>query len=227
MACLINGDTFTWTINVNNNSVIPVTGVATSVTLPAGVTYISHVVTKGSYDDGTGVWTVGSLAVGASATLTITVEVADATLQPFTASAVVAGNEFESYILNNIGSSVKGGGCTEGCASGFNCSDNTVGCLCGQVGILSGSCSGDSTIDYRIVEGSEVNCTVEIDASTGQYTVTPLDFSDPWSFDWEVYCCCDEICTGPLVSCTQSGTVPDFTQAFLNEIEAFSYVNGS
>ncbi len=225
MACLTNGEYFTWTINVSNNSVIPVTGVTTTVTLPAGVTYVSDVVTKGSYDDGTGVWTIGSLATGASATLTITVEVADALLQPFTASAVVAGNEFESYLLNNIGSSVKGGGCVDGCAGGFNCSDNTVGCLCGQVGILTGECGSGSTIDYRIVADSEVNCTVEIDPETGQYTVTPLNFSDPWSFEWEVYCCCDDVCTGPLVSCTQSGTVPNFTEAFLNEIEAFYYVN--
>lgn len=208
MSCLSNGNVFNWTINVSNGSIIPVTGVTTTVTLPAGVAYAANTVTKGSYNDGTGIWSVGSLAVGASATLVITVEVTDATLQPFTASAIVAGNEFEPYLLNNVASDVRGGACDEGCAGGFDCVDNIASCTCGKIVLSAGSCSPTSTIDYRIVEDSEVNCTVVLDSLTGDYSVTVTNYNLPWSFDWEVWCCCGEVCTGPLTSCTVSGQSP-------------------
>lgn len=208
MNCLVNGDIFNWTINVGNGSIIPVTGVTTTVTLPAGVTYAANTATKGTYNSGTGVWAVGSLAVGASATLVITVEVTNATLQPFTASAIVAGNEFEEYLLNNVASDVKGGACDDGCAGGFDCVDNIASCTCGRISLNTGACSATSTMDYRIVEESEVNSTVVLDSLTGDYSVTVIDYNLPWSFDWEVWCCCGEICSGPFTSCTISGNSP-------------------
>ena len=205
MACLINGDVFTWIIKVTNSSIIPVTGVEGAVTLPLGVTFASYSATKGTYDDGTSTWSVGSLAPGASATLTIEVSVTTQALQPFTASVVVSGNEFEPYLLNNIASDQKGGACTDGCLGGFNCSDNTVSCTCGQIVLTSGTCNVGSDIEYRVVEDSEVNATVALDISTGHYNVTLLNYALPWSFDYEIYCCCGEVCTGPLTSCTISG----------------------
>jgi hypothetical protein len=52
------------------------TGVAVSDTVPAGLTYRSATATRGSYDPATHLWTVGSLAPGATAdTLRIRVEV--------------------------------------------------------------------------------------------------------------------------------------------------------
>ena len=49
---------------------------ATNVTLtdplPVGVTYFSAMPAQGTYDNGTELWTVGDLANGAGATLTIT-----------------------------------------------------------------------------------------------------------------------------------------------------------
>lgn len=208
MACLVNGDTFTWIIKVNNNSTITVTGVEGAVTLPAGVNFVSYSATKGSYDDGTGIWTVGGLNAGNSATLTIEVEVTDQSLQPFTSSVTVSGNEFEPYLLNNISNNQKGGACNGGCAGGFNCSDNPVSCTCGTIGVISGTCSTGSTVDYRVVEDSAVNCTPNLDSTTGHYNVVLDDYSLPWSFEWEVYCCCDEICTGPLASCEIAGQSP-------------------
>jgi uncharacterized repeat protein (TIGR01451 family) len=43
--------------------------------LPAGTTYQSHVASQGTYVPGTGVWTVGNLANGATATLDVTARV--------------------------------------------------------------------------------------------------------------------------------------------------------
>ncbi|MGB7740521.1 MAG: hypothetical protein WBM03_15540 [Steroidobacteraceae bacterium] len=61
----------TFTITATNNGPSSATGVALTDLLPAGLTYQSHVASQGSYVPGTGQWTVGALANGASVTLTV------------------------------------------------------------------------------------------------------------------------------------------------------------
>ena len=51
------------------------TGVEVTDLLPSGVTYVSRTLTQGTYSSGTGVWVVGSVASGGSATLTLTATV--------------------------------------------------------------------------------------------------------------------------------------------------------
>ena len=51
------------------------TGVEVTDVLPAGTTFVSSTASQGGYNSGTGVWTVGTLAGGSSATLTITATV--------------------------------------------------------------------------------------------------------------------------------------------------------
>jgi uncharacterized repeat protein (TIGR01451 family) len=72
-ASVSTGDTATYTITVTNNGPGDATGVEVTDQLPAGVTYSTHNASQGAYTNGTGIWTVGDLANGASATLTITV----------------------------------------------------------------------------------------------------------------------------------------------------------
>ncbi|MCP3978028.1 MAG: DUF11 domain-containing protein, partial [bacterium] len=69
------GDTIVYTVVLDNNGPDGTTNVAVTDLLPAGVTYVSDTTTKGSYVDGTGIWTVGGMANGASETLTITATV--------------------------------------------------------------------------------------------------------------------------------------------------------
>ncbi|MBN2566272.1 MAG: DUF11 domain-containing protein, partial [Candidatus Eisenbacteria bacterium] len=64
------GDTITYTLTVVNNGPARATGVSLTDPLPTGVTYTSHS-GDGSYDSGTGVWTVGTLDNGESAVLHI------------------------------------------------------------------------------------------------------------------------------------------------------------
>ncbi len=67
-----NGATITYTVTVTNSASSPNTASGIEVTdaLPLGVNYASHS-GPGSYNSSTGLWQVGSLAPGASATLTI------------------------------------------------------------------------------------------------------------------------------------------------------------
>ena len=69
------GEEFTYTITVSNNGPDTATNLVVTEHLPAGVSYVSHVESAGSWDDGTGLWTIASLAAGHSETLVITVSV--------------------------------------------------------------------------------------------------------------------------------------------------------
>ncbi|MEZ5679814.1 MAG: proprotein convertase P-domain-containing protein [Erythrobacter sp.] len=71
-----NGATISYTLTVANSASSPssASGVVVTDLLPAGVIYSSHS-GSGTYNSSTGQWSVGSLAPGASSSLTITVTV--------------------------------------------------------------------------------------------------------------------------------------------------------
>ena len=70
-----NGDNVTWTISVINNGPNDAINSIASDILPAGLIYVSDD-SNGAYDPITGIWTIGNLSVGSSATLTIVTTVA-------------------------------------------------------------------------------------------------------------------------------------------------------
>jgi uncharacterized repeat protein (TIGR01451 family) len=69
------GSIITYTITVNNTGADSATGVSINDLLPAGLNYTSNTPSQGTYNSGTGVWTVGTIANGANATLAIDAEV--------------------------------------------------------------------------------------------------------------------------------------------------------
>ena len=69
-----DGQNIIFTITATNNGPNDASGVSVTDQLPNGLTYISDD-SSGSYVSGTGVWTIGALANGASATLQITASV--------------------------------------------------------------------------------------------------------------------------------------------------------
>ena len=67
------GENFTYTLTVTNNGPATATGVVVTDTLPAAVTYVSATPAPASVSGQMLTWNVGSLAVGASTTITVTV----------------------------------------------------------------------------------------------------------------------------------------------------------
>jgi uncharacterized repeat protein (TIGR01451 family) len=100
---LVVGDTFTFTVIVTGNGPSTATGVQVTDMLPAGLTFVSSNPSQGSYDPATGLWNVGTVASGASATLTIQVQAASAGSE--TNSAKIShSDQFDSNTANNTGS---------------------------------------------------------------------------------------------------------------------------
>lgn len=86
-----DGDNITFTITVTNPSAHNATGVEVIDILPAGYTFVSTNPAN-VYDENTGIWTVGNIAAGSSATLEITVNVDYATLNAAPYDLGVAGD---------------------------------------------------------------------------------------------------------------------------------------
>ncbi len=99
---VVKGSAVSFTLTVTNLG----TGVATSVlvndALPTGLSFSSASTATGSYSSSTGVWTVGNMAVGQSATLTLN---ATTTLVgTLTNTATVASSTYDPITGNNTAS---------------------------------------------------------------------------------------------------------------------------
>src|SRR5262249_883517 len=97
------GDVVTFTLTLTNKGPDSATGGPVPDPLPAGLIFVSASASVGTYDPAAGVWTVGTLAAGASATLTITAAVAGSA--PVTNIATAGGNEFDPDPGDNTDSS--------------------------------------------------------------------------------------------------------------------------
>lgn len=93
------GTNLVFTLTVSNLGVIDATGVLVNDLLPAGYTFVSAVPSIGTYVNGTGIWTIGNLTNGATATLAITARV-NAT-GSYANTAKVTGNEEDPELANN------------------------------------------------------------------------------------------------------------------------------
>ncbi|TWU57755.1 DUF11 domain-containing protein [Rubripirellula reticaptiva] len=66
------GENVTFTVAVANAGPDTATGVQIRDSLPTGTTFVSSIPSTGNYDQATGIWTIPSIALGTSETLTIT-----------------------------------------------------------------------------------------------------------------------------------------------------------
>src|SRR3989344_5329630 len=86
------GDSVTYTITVTNLGPADARDVEVSDTLPAGLSFVGASADIGTYDSGTGIWTIGLLTNGQTATLTITVEVTADPGEEIVTMATVSGD---------------------------------------------------------------------------------------------------------------------------------------
>ena len=97
----------TFLVTARNAGPANATGVTLNSNLPAGLSHVGNTPSQGTYTPGTGTWSVGSLAAGATATLTLQMmnTVATPVVQTFTKTAsteqdLVTGNDAASVVLN-------------------------------------------------------------------------------------------------------------------------------
>ncbi|RAJ29600.1 putative repeat protein (TIGR01451 family)/gliding motility-associated-like protein [Pedobacter cryoconitis] len=94
------GSNVVFTLVAANNGLSAGTGITVTDLLPAGYTYVSSTPPAGTnYTPGTGLWTIGALANGANATMTITAKVNAA--GPYANTATITGTETDPVTLNN------------------------------------------------------------------------------------------------------------------------------
>ncbi len=85
------GQTVTYRLAVRNAGPNDATGVTVDDLLPSGLSFVSATPSTGTYDPATGIWTVGGLPGGGTATLTVRAKATTAGEE--TNTATVAGNE--------------------------------------------------------------------------------------------------------------------------------------
>jgi len=96
------GSNIIYTLSITNNGPSDSTGSVVIDALPSGVSFISAT-NGGAYDAGSHTvrWVLGGLAVDASTSVNITVEVNESTSGTITNTAMVTGNERDSYRASN------------------------------------------------------------------------------------------------------------------------------
>ena len=104
-AAPVIGDEDVYILTAHNNGPLAATGITVTDVLPNGLVYVSSAASQGSYSLASGLWTVGSLAVGATATLHITVRLAATGV--ITNTATKSGETETDPNLANDASSVR------------------------------------------------------------------------------------------------------------------------
>ncbi len=109
-AALCEADSVVLSLVVSNAGPDDATGVEVTNALPSGLTPSGHTASQGSFDAGTGIWSVGDLASGANATLDLTAIVGPETgglaLRDVASVTAVAqvdttnGNDADSTVVN-------------------------------------------------------------------------------------------------------------------------------
>lgn len=103
---VVPGNQMTYTLVVTNNGPSDSSGVVLTDTLPAGLTLASNTTSQGTVSNSGSTVTaaLGNLAAGATATVTLTVNVASSVTAAFTNTATVTSNETDSVPANNTAS---------------------------------------------------------------------------------------------------------------------------
>ncbi len=94
------GSIVTFTIIAENNGSADATGVSVSEIIQSGYTFVSSSATTGTYNDASGIWTIGNLNSGDADTLTIIVTVNAS--GDYSNSVTISGNEADVNPADNL-----------------------------------------------------------------------------------------------------------------------------
>jgi uncharacterized repeat protein (TIGR01451 family) len=94
------GQQFSYTITATNNGPNTATGVQVTDIIPAGLTFNSYTASQGTYNSATGIWDVGTIANGGTATLQlyVTPTASVASTAVTNVATITAQNEFNQNI---------------------------------------------------------------------------------------------------------------------------------
>jgi parallel beta-helix repeat protein len=162
------GSNVDFTLTVTNGGPDGATGVEVTDLLPTGYTYVGHTPSVGTYNSGSGVWTIGNLANGASATLTIT------------ATVNAAGNYANTAEVTAVTETDPDSTPGDGVGDDFNSVTTTpaaAGGSCPVSGVLFSDDfeSGDTSFwNQDVFSGGDVIDTSSNEANAGTYSLMSM-----------------------------------------------------
>ena len=181
------GSTVVFTLTLTNNGPADAEAVLVTDQLPSGYTYVSSTPSLGSYDDASGLWTVGDLANGDGATLAIsaTVNVTGEYLNTALASSTThdpdTSNNEDDATTTPLGD--------------IEAIDDAYGSVNGYEGNLDVGQVGDNdTLNGAPIDLADMQLTLvgtlppelTFDPVTGVVGVLPGTPAGPYSFDYEL-----------------------------------------
>jgi len=102
------GQIVNFTVTVTNNGPADATGIAVTDNQPSGLTFGAAIASQGSF--ASGVWTVGNIVAGSSATLMIPATVTNAASPITNTASITAADQFDPNPMNNSASVTLNGG---------------------------------------------------------------------------------------------------------------------
>ena len=181
------GDTVVFTLTLTNNGPSDAEAVLVTDQLPSGYTFVSSAASVGSYDDASGVWTVGDLANGDGATLTISATVNDT--GEYRNTALVTSNTHDPDGSNDEDDAI-----TEPLGL-IDAVDDDYGPVNGYEGSPNvGVVSDNDTLNGAPIDLADSELTLvgalppelTFDPATGVVGVLPGTPAGPYSFDYEL-----------------------------------------
>jgi uncharacterized repeat protein (TIGR01451 family) len=189
-----DGNLVYFKVTVTNTGAATNKDVIVTFTLPTGLAYKTYKTTVGSYSHSnavTQIWTVGTVPVGQSHSITVTYKVTDFGEVPYDVEAVISGlnidpNDTNNTLILHVEASV--------CPPSGGAVGDPMACYCGNVFKNSTLCTGGLS-EARINVGDFVNIDPDFaddgwDTETGDWNVQGF-IINPYlqaSFTWNLFC---------------------------------------